>query len=159
MYLFLGDIFCVHIFVFTSSSRRQTFKLDGKKKRNHRRRRRRRRREREGEKRHKKNRIILLSLRIKRTNKQTRKRNALDDAGFAAAEKQTTETTESVGVVLVFRDGGIYTRVRAETKFYQARIAIAFAREKRADVRCALAFECVSVRRKKARVVIVLVER
>jgi len=115
-------------------------------------------RERGGEKRHKKkshnNTLFVLN---EQTNKQTRKRNALD-AG-AAAEKQTTETTEGVGVVLVFRDGGIYTRVRAETKFYQARIAIAFAREKRADVRCALAFECVSVRRKKARVVIVLVER
>ena len=114
--------------------------------------------EREGEKRHKKNRINNTLFVNEQTNKQTRKRNALD-AGFAAAEKQTTETTEGVGVVLVFRDGGIYTRVRAETKFYQARIAIAFAREKRADVRCALAFECVSVRRKKARVVIVLVER
>jgi len=117
-------------------------------------------RERGGEKRHKKkshnNTLFVLN---EQTNKQTRKRNALDDAGFAAAEKQTTETTEGVGVVLVFRDGGIYTRVRAETKFYQARVAIAFAREKRADVRCALAFECVSVRRKKARVVIVLVER
>jgi len=108
-------------------------------------------------KRHKK--IAPLFI-YKQTNKQTNKqttRNALD-AG-AAAEKQTTETTEGVGSVLVFRDGGIYTRVRAETKFYQARIAIAFAREKRADVRCALDFECVSVRRKKARVVFVLVER
>ena len=113
--------------------------------------------EREGGKRHKKKSHNTLFVN-EQTNKQTRKRNALD-AGFAAAEKQTTETTEGVGVVLVFRDGGIYTRVRAETKFYQARIAIAFAREKRADVRCALAFECVSVRRKKARVVIVLVER
>ena len=116
------------------------------------------RRERGGKRHKKKSHNNTLFVLNEQTNKQTRKRNALD-AGFAAAEKQTTETTEGVGVVLVFRDGGIYTRVRAETKFYQARIAIAFAREKRADVRCALAFECVSVRRKKARVVIVLVER
>ena len=111
-------------------------------------------RKRRGEKRPKNRSIINKQTK----NDEAQKTKCVFDAG-AAAEKQTTETTKGVGVVLVFRDGVIYTRVRAETKFYQARIAIAFAREKRVDVRCALDFEFVSVRRKKARVVFVLVER
>jgi hypothetical protein len=51
-----------------------------------------------------------------------------------AAKEQAPQASANTRFVLVFHDGRVHKRVRAETKFNPKRVAVAFAREKRADV-------------------------